>query len=446
MKKPPMCLLLCYYIITFVYCDVGLGNNAQNVIAQENMSVPGVISFESAFGSEICGTADEFLLVFPRFFGVTKNNAVLIWDENKIKVFNNEGKGIGFIGRRGEGPGEFGRGSIIPHLGPNDYITVLESSHNIYNAFDADFNLLEKKRIDYEKDFGEFFSKYPSYEMHNVNKIIMLSESEMIYELELIDNNYTAKQYTDKLSSYKEHYIVIIHKKHNAISELLFTRRTGYIAYSYKNNNRTRYGIYFTGIFGSLRWGITSNGKLVNVNTAEDTHDAQNGSAYTINLVSLDTFKKSTITHKFDVSEIPEWYINNINDSASLKVPASGSSRTSYKERLEKAKELNKLMAQTLRYQKYYPSISSLMIDRTHVFLFEYDNITKNEESMDEIPESDEIYVDVFDVDTEKFIRSVQFPFRPNIIRNGYAYLVSEDNEEFPVIAKYRISPEVYGK
>ena len=62
-----------------------------------------------------------------------------------------------------------------------------------------------------------------------------------------------------------------------------------------------------------------------------------------------------------------------------------------------------------------------------------------------------EIAVDLFDFETDSFIKQVNYPERPflsgqNNIKNGYLYIFGSDVEGFAEIRKYKINPAVYGK
>ena len=73
------------------------------------------------------------------------------------------------------------------------------------------------------------------------------------------------------------------------------------------------------------------------------------------------------------------------------------------------------------------------------VFLYKYKDANKKETN------NNERFVDIFDLNNEKFIGSYIFPSRFNTIKYGYAYDGNRDQEGFAEIRKYKINPIVYG-
>ncbi|MFC1477677.1 6-bladed beta-propeller, partial [candidate division KSB1 bacterium] len=61
----------------------------------------------ASFGSESYGAKDEYLLVSPKRIHTSPQGEVLLADEMKIKIYDQNGKGKITVGSPGQGPGEF---------------------------------------------------------------------------------------------------------------------------------------------------------------------------------------------------------------------------------------------------------------------------------------------------------------------------------------------------
>ena len=83
----------------------------------------------------------------------------------------------------------------------------------------------------------------------------------------------------------------------------------------------------------------------------------------------------------------------------------------------------------------HYLPIQQILVDGSAVFVFTYQR-----------NDFGEYLVDIFDGNSEQYIKSVFFSVIPGEIKNGYAYRVYWDNDGFYFLEKYKIYPRVYEK
>ena len=363
------------------------------------------LTFELSFGDEKTVTKDEFLLADPRMMIVSSNGDILIGDEDRIKVFDDNGKEKKIFGSVGEGPGEFSS-SYAPYLGSEGHLIVVDASafgwspseysivsrlDNFYNLFSPDYTFIEKLRFRNSLRIKEYL-KTKDLDIENfyqVSKIIAINTAEKVYEI-AFKNKLTGSDITN--------YAVILYENADMVVPLLQTRLIDF----------SPTGISLPKLLGELYWEVLPDRRVIYVDANEDIYKKRTGSFYTINLLSLDGRKVKQITHKFTPVEFPE-------SIQKIKVPE----------------------VKAIIDKKYYPSIELMKIDRYYAFMFTYN---KNDD--------DEILTDVFDLKAGKYITSVYFPFIPDEIKNGHAYKISDyyQTNEFPEIEKYKINPAVYGK
>ena len=385
-----------------------------------------VLTLELSFGDEKTISKNEFLLARPSMMNVSYKGDILISDEDRIKVFDENGNEKKIFGGVGQGPGEFSRGHA-PYLGPEGYLIVVDASFSgrssgtyysgsrlddFYNLFSPDYTFIKKERFGNSIRMEEYLkTKDLNVEnVYNIRKIIAINTTEKVYEIAMKDK-LTGSDITN--------YSVILYENADAVVPLLQTRLID---------------IFPTGIslpkrLGELHWELLPDRRVIYLDANEDTYKKRTGSFYTIHLLSLDGSEVKQITHKFTPVEYPESLKNPPKYERAIDPEYKGVFESSQKRREQKA--------QAIRDKKYYPSIERMKIDGSYAFMFTY-----NENS------DEEILTDVFDLEAGKYITSVYFPFIPADIKDGYAYKISDyyQTKEFPEIEKYRIDPAVYGK
>ena len=409
-----------YFTVLFLVYTLLLNCGSEELDTQRSYGKYGkdvnmeLLSLEWTIGGENDQHKEEFLLVKPRFMNVNHQGDILVADEFRIKVFDNNGDEKKIVGRVGLGPAEFSR-SHVPYLGPEGYLIVVDDVStafssdfyksrselsNYYNLFTPDYTFIEKKRFVMGLRLEEYLQKenIDSKYFVKIAKIIPLSKAEKVYEIELEDQQPDADI---------KYYAVILYENADTIIPLLYTKLTE------SPNVLTPYPL------GELHWELLHNRKVIYVDSNEDTYNEQTGSFYTIHLLSLDGQEEKQIIREFTPVEYPE----------SLTHPQIGKGASeSFRRRMEQR-------AKAYRDKMYNPSIQRMKVDGNYAFMFTY---VKNDDNA--------ILTDVLDLEAGKYVTSVYFQFIPAVIKSGYAYYITTDEKGFAEIMKYKINPAVYEK
>lgn len=402
-------------VALFLNCNSDSYNRVQSSANYNTPYESDLLSFEMSFASELSGTKDDFLLIGPPFDLYVKNNEdILLIDENKIKVYNKLGKGIKLIGRRGKGPGEFGFSPEL-FLGPKEYMVVLDND-NIYNLYSSDYTFIEKKRFQNNQKFIDYLNDIvPGLKKGSVKKLYPFNRSEKVYQVDFMNEKANVL------------YTSIVYEDKNTISELINCKKPS----SLLGEENT--GVD-TPILGLLVWDILPDRRIVYINTDDDEHSEQNGSNYTVHIISIDTHEETKIKQKFIPYEYSEDLINSrLERSRSRNLSNSN-------------KALFEKYAKILSEKKYNPSIINIKIDGYYAFIYVYRELTGEESEKIDNGENIDRLVDVFDLKRGIFLKQVVFPGFFGAIKNGFAYESAIDKDGFAEIRKYKINQSVYEK
>ncbi|MCH8286687.1 hypothetical protein IIB79_09210 [candidate division KSB1 bacterium] len=227
--------------------------------------------------------------------------------------------------------------------------------------------------------------------LDETNSIVLLARSEQ-------PENWIS--YTNK---------ILIHERENETIELVRSR----------SREAVSGGIYMTIPFsGTFLWEMADINKIVYTNTEIDKINEENGSNYIIHVMNLDNMNITKIKQQYEQVEIPQEIKNKnffIQSNSDTPVYMFG-----------------KKLAQEA---KFFAPLQILRTDGNYAFAFTF---KQNEKS--------EHLVDVFNIEKGSYVISAYFSILPNVIKNGYAYLLKKGNDIFPVVEKYKIDPAVYGK
>lgn len=414
------------------------------------------LTLELTLGGADDKNTDEFLLAVPEYLDVSYNGDIIVYDENIIKVFNDNGEPKKIVGGIGEGPGEYNEHSFF-FLAPNGSIAVLEprgwsaarwSSYSYsfetglnsyYSIFTSDFSFIEKKRLAKYSGLIEFlkeqgFNVEFTGDTGYISKVYALNESELLFEFTLMKENEpepTVKGYKVVVYENEDSYHEVV-DTHSIVLMKKITAPPKFNA----SISQIVYGIplKWLEILGQLFWELMPDGNIVYVNTMEDEVNERGDSFYTINVIDLSGMVIKQVKHKFNLVNLPEEYFEEKSWDLPPEMPDKN-------KKLYEDSEKNKVML--AKAKKYYASIVTMKVDGNYVFLFPYEEKDNLEESSER--DKDRLS-DVFNLSAETYITSVRFPFIPYVIRNGYAYEQHVGEDEFTVINKYKINPAVYGK
>ena len=351
---------------------------------------------------------EEFYLNKPNIIAVNDANDILVLDENRIKVFGEYGNPKKIVGRPGQGPGEF-FGAHSLWISPEGYIAVRGGfQYYIYSSFTPDYKFIEMTSLRSNAPYQTLIEKQ-NMRVDEPELIITLNETDRLYKV-------IAQQLEE--DKVKEDFVFLIYQTEDAVDVLAKYARSNVIRYEILSDRGKPH-------FGSLAAAMLTNNRVVYTHTFHETQIDENHANYRLFVLSLDNLKKITITHPFN----PMVFIKK--EDPSIKRMSERSPLPA-----ELYKGLQQKIYDVYDERKYKSPLQSLMTDRNYIFAFTFE---KNKE--------EEIFTDIFNADTGKYLGSAYFPFLPMAIKNGYAYNLKKTTDtEFAEIKKYRIDPAVYGK
>ncbi|MFC1556154.1 hypothetical protein ACFL67_03635 [candidate division KSB1 bacterium] len=394
------------------------------------------ITLDNIIGSEETVQNNDFLLAQPRIALVNEKNDVIIADEGRIKVFDALGKEKLIFGNIGQGPGEFYQ-NFIAFLSPEGYLSVMDVDAGAYgsecngrarfiryyNIFSPDYSFIEKRRFDSSEALTDYLlssgaeinlltgTAYLRNERKPdtfIRRFYLISENELLYAL--------TYDITDQQNIIIPIYD-IVYEKEGKIMSLCKSRNpahTKLIGTSYP--------------LGEVKWEVLPDNRIVCLNTDNDVVDPADKSFYSLQIISFkDRNSIKTIRRPYTPIRFPERMIE-VKDVPGMT------------DDIRKREELRK---KPYKDKGYYVSAVQLLSDNKFIFVFLYSKGYEKGSGGDPfIP----LTTDVFDAENGEYVSTVDFPFIPWVIRNGYAYNLTVDADYFPVVEKYRIDPAVYGK
>jgi hypothetical protein len=371
--------------------------------------------FLFSFGSELSNTKSEFLLTryITNKNGMTfnKNGDIIIADEDRIKVFDESGKGKIVFGRKGQGPGEFADGSTMRiACGPSGLLAVVSgmSASGMLDIFSPKYGFVNKIRIIKDKQLNDYVDSYVPAKKAGIliMKLVPFEKDEWVAELNFQDEN-------DK-------YISLIYVNKSKIYEI--TRFKSPKEFTASNGIRIS-----SSALGYYAWGYIPEKKIIYVNSDEDIHSESEDSYYKINIFDCNTFEKKQITKTFSKRPYNEEFLNK-----RAKEVKKSDGEKMYKAYLE----MNKLYMK----KKYYPSLSYFITDGRYAYVRPF--ISSSDFKMN-------LYgFDIFDLETGKFVNSINLPFSSYFhIHNQMLYdITNTDKNGYPEIRVYKINPSLFQK
>jgi hypothetical protein len=397
-----------------VFASCVFAGSTQAVPQSKNI-IENVFTLELKFGDK--DLPEEYLLVRPRGPVIALNGDIIVADESKLKIFDSNGKPKKIVGREGQGPGEFGQ-TIIPYCSEDGYITVNDVLYKKIHIFSPDYKFIEQKnpaQLEFHKKListlNYEFINYSS--MHYFDDKSLISyvsgntwsfspvTSQAIYEkifyaiLKIQETNYTPIVLIEEKPASDKNYV-----SEPEAGKFLYTYLSGYkIAYTYPKIHKS-----------------VENGK----------------SYYTIFVHNFKTSEKNEIKHQYAPITIPDSIINPIIDYSKFRSPSPNVPLNQY---IASLKESDKKRSEVLKKLKYYTSIQLLASEGDYIFAYTY-QYDKNKQYV----------ADVFKASEGKYVCSVYLPYLFTVFKDGYAYRIKSGQDIYPIVEKYRIDPNVYGK
>jgi len=168
-------------VLIILFCLIcSCGSDLEHLRIDTESALTGIITLELTFGAEETISDEEYLLTGFGSIGVNNDNEILILDESRIKIYDENGKPIRIIGRPGQGPGEFESPRFLS-LNPNGYYTVLGGS-NVYDfsVFSPENKFIERRNYRVNPPYKQFFEKLnlvPS----KIKSVFALNDTERVF-------------------------------------------------------------------------------------------------------------------------------------------------------------------------------------------------------------------------------------------------------------------------
>ena len=396
--KKRLLAVFCFAVFT------GCGAGSELEIAEIQPPLTDILTFELSFGD--AGTQDEFLLARPYSFVVNSRDEILVVDEDYVKVFDSNGTGLTRFGGNGNGPGEFNRVRSIL-LSPDDYISV--SGALMANYFKPDFSYIDRINFRNERPFKEIL-ELNDLIFQRPEFVFNISETEHVYTIGAMDKDRNNRDHSE---------ILLFYDSQDTIITLARYTQSNYIV----GPSMSR----AMGNLGMLLVEILPGNRIIFTHTYHDSEINETKSTYTLTILSLDTFKKTYITHPYTPVAI-EWEPLEYPDDYRERNP----------EQYKQAQEMNEITEKFIAERKYQSTLFRIAVDGEFIFAFTAFS-----------GDASETIVDIFDGSTGKYLRSALFPVSyMSQIRNGYLYKVNNyfQTDDFPKIEKFKIDPAVYKK
>jgi len=224
---------------------------------------------DKVIGGEYSDLTDDYILVSPNNICINQNGDLLVPDEIKIKVFDNNGKPKTIFGGKGQGPGEFS-GTPLINVGPSGFITAFEfgGMYAYLTLFSPDFKFIYKKRL---MNFN-LLDSYLESEGFSLDKLQFVRNFSPIDEFELICDMWFKEE--EKMIVYfvhiKPHEISPITKIETMSSSSGIN--TDCFFYCLVDNKNVAYWKY-----------------IEDTQYMKQSYDKEKGAYYTLNLYNLET-------------------------------------------------------------------------------------------------------------------------------------------------------------
>jgi len=365
-----------------------------------------VFKLELEFGAN--DLPNEYLLVEPHGLAVHPNGDVYVFDEGRIKVFENTGKPKKIIGRPGQGPGEFeaGKLEIEMVISPSGFLTVHE--RHIISTFDPNNKFLDRFNIVFMPHSKEFYST-----SNSTAYTYILPEKDV-----LLSSGHNA----NRLNPNKPYYEFLYIDKDGNSKEIVKYEVTGIFPFSSGRGG----GDISNDLLGRLYFALLPNKRIVLSHSNHDVVRQEPLGKYILHIIDFNGVKERDIVQTF----IPEL----------IPVPNKPRNTSNWSAEEKQAREDLYNMIKKLKYKSPFHNI---VTDRNYIFVINQS-----------YAQSKYYYIDVFDGELGKLISHFEAEkssetYKNNfsyVFANGFAYERNTNKDGFKIIRIYRINPQVYGK
>jgi len=336
---------------------------------------------------------EEYFLVKPTSVVVNKNGDIIVFDENRIKVFNSEGKGIKLIGQKGQGPNEF---MVTGNLQVYDDNSITATGSQKVNFYSPDLKLDESVNLISDNPYNVFLKS-------NDQSFRRLRDYRKINE------NVFVSDISSSIKWFKIREVLIYHKA------LVIGGTNGY---SFLKRSQE----YYDGrgrripLSGEIKW-VANGEKIYYTLTDEDINIGSGKSTYSIHSMDFETQTIIEFFHEYDPLPIDKKPIDKIKNNSEY----------------DEVKNLIDALYENTNGS--VPPVKWLKLNSK--FLFVGTKQKANEA---------ENLIDVFTYESNKYLGSYISDIDFHFVTNEFVYSIITKEDEFHVIKIYKINSFDIGK
>lgn len=373
-----------------------------------------VLSVETAIEDD--PTRGDFQVVDPFGIGVDAEGNIYLADEQTLKVYRPDGEPWKKIGREGSGPGEFVTASFSAHVGPQGHIAAMDVIWDA-NIYAPDGEFLYRCRYRNQQPYRGYLQER-GFTFTLMKYIVALDAERLLIDLFGMDDTLPGPYTTTSQ---------LICASTDTLIELCRYVDYGTIKIDEHSTNTVDFQ-------GALIWSLLDDGRLVYTDTHADRGEVDSGSFYQLIVLDLNTLATDTLTIPWEPEPTP---------------PEVHSPRPTVEESTDLRIEVDPVIRKIMQDTEYYPPLKALRSDRGVIFGFHFAPTDSASASRDwwweeEDLETEPHLVDIIDLATGRLAARAEFPFLPDVIRNGRAYRLYTPADDYPAVYTYRISESLY--
>jgi hypothetical protein len=424
--------------LSLIICVIALAGSVLPTAAQENLNIINKpLKSVKTFGYK--NLPYEYILNDPVIssLAVTANNDIMIIDDHRVKVYDENGNPKTIFGGPGTEPGQFyktgsdnlfrnwdlKRGDIVSKIFLNHtcFVSVLGTSgksgiHAAY-YYRPDYSFVQRVDFNSNPPYMKILKK------RNLKQILTKS----IYIINDSDRVYSIDSYDLSTTDPNDGFALILFEQETGI-EIIAEYKVSYVNKKSPENFRNNSTLSLRDKeYGSLELALLPNEKIVYLHTLLDAKLTDSGAEYTMTMYSLETGKKSFIT-------IP--FIPVKNDTSNIR----------FREGLEQSKK-NEILEDFINlfgHKPLHKPVINLRTDGDYIYVLTTNKCQGYEHNRKVFSDR----TDIINSKTGKYISSAHlngYAFNGYLYR-AYSYKPRRKDAPPPSIEKFRIKPSVYGK
>ncbi|MFC1556177.1 hypothetical protein ACFL67_03755 [candidate division KSB1 bacterium] len=407
------------------------GNNSSSGSSDDDVKLSSKLAKILEFGSD--NLPEEYLLAMPPMsIEVNDKGDIFIPDEQRIKVYDQNGRPKQIIGGPGQGPGEFPYQVLYPTIGQNGHFTASTGGLSFSVFSPEEFKFVDYIHSRIEPHYIDYARQY-SLENYYFTNAAALSNDQFILNADFSWLNMKSLLYVNADSIYE----ITSHDAPNAGIMSISTTYSGDIYHIIPNSEY-----------------------LVYINTVTDVKIDRNSSFYMLTKFRFDDYSKSTIQIPYYPAIVPDSIKQHEREI--LKITNSNTRNQEWKTLVEKG------TTELIDNTEFYPPLQKLYYDRGLLFAVTFQKNKRNQflTQMIDLGKGEivnKFWLDPIVITTpgryvkpnpritgnenqeEVWIPERKTRYLPLKIKNGKAYFVWwGGGTEMPSASVYEINPEVY--